>query len=104
MLLLTRLHRDPAVYDRPEEFLPSRFEGDAAKAIPPWAYKPFGNGKRACIGRQFALVEAKLALALIIKSFDLEPEPGYSLRVRDTLSLKPDGFRVRVRLRASSTA
>ncbi len=102
MILLPRLHRDPTIYDRPEEFLPSRFEGDAAKAIPTWAYKPFGNGKRACIGRQFALVEAKLALALILRSFDLEPEAGYALRVRDTLSVKPDGFRVRVRERSTS--
>jgi cytochrome P450/NADPH-cytochrome P450 reductase len=99
MVFLPRLHRDPAVYDRPEEFLPSRFEGDAAKAIPTWAYRPFGNGKRACIGRQFALVEAKLALALIVRDFELEGEPGYALRVRDTLSVKPDGFRVKVRRR-----
>ena len=96
ILLLTKLHRDPEMFDAPEDFRPERFEGDAAKKVPTHAYRPFGNGKRACIGKQFALVEAKLALALILAHFELEPEPGYTLRVKDTLTIKPEGFRVKL--------
>ena len=100
ILLLTMLHRDPDVFEAPEDFRPERFEGEAAKKVPTHAYRPFGNGKRACIGKQFALVEAKLALALVLATFDVEPEPGYALRVKDTLTIKPDGFRVRLRVRS----
>ena len=63
--LLMALHRDPAVWDRPEVFDIDRFLPENEARIHPHAYKPFGNGERACIGRQFALTEAKLALAEI---------------------------------------
>jgi cytochrome P450/NADPH-cytochrome P450 reductase len=98
-ILLPALHRDPAVWHEPERFDPERFAPEARKRIPAHAYKPFGHGSRACIGRQFALMEARLALALILARFDLEPEPGYTLKIRETLTLKPDGLRMKVRPR-----
>ena len=42
----------------PETFDPDRFSPEKRAKIPPNAYKPFGSGQRACIGRQFALQEA----------------------------------------------
>ena len=41
------------------------------------------------------MMEAKLALALLLANFELEAEPGYRLRVAETLTLKPEGFRLR---------
>ncbi|KMW44383.1 cytochrome P450 [Ralstonia insidiosa] len=97
--LLMALHRDPAVWDRPEVFDIDRFLPENEARIHPHAYKPFGNGERACIGRQFALTEAKLALAVILQRFALSDPHDYAFHIKETLTLKPDGFRLRARLR-----
>lgn len=60
---LTAVHRDPAVYgDDADEFRPSRMLDEEFKRLPPNAWKPFGNGKRGCIGRAFAWQEALLVI------------------------------------------
>ena len=100
VVLLPAVHRDPAIWERPDEFDIDRFLPENEARIPAHAYKPFGNGSRACIGRLFAIQEAKLALALVLQRFELEDPYGYALKVRETLTLKPDGFRLRVRRRA----
>ena len=92
MVLLPLLHRDPQAWTDPERFDPDRFAPGQAKTRPPHAYKPFGTGQRACIGRQFALHEAVLALALILHRYDLEPDSSYTLDIAESLTLKPQGF------------
>lgn len=94
------LHRDPGVWTDPEEFDIDRWLPEAEAARHPHAYKPFGNGERACIGRQFAMVEAKLALAMLLQKFAISDPHAYKLRIKETLSIKPDEFYMRVRLRA----
>lgn len=102
-VLALSLHRDPEVWgDDPESFDPERFSREAEAARPPSAYKPFGNGQRACIGRQFAMQEAILVLAMILQRFELLDHAGYRLRVKESLSIKPDGFTLRVRPRPGS--
>ena len=55
-ILIPMLHRDRSVWgDDVEEFDPDRFRPERFKSVPPNAYRPFGTGLRACIGRQFAL-------------------------------------------------
>ena len=98
-VLLPALHRDPAVWADPEAFDIDRFLPAAEAALPPHAYKPFGNGLRACIGRQFALTEAKLALAVILQRFALSDPNGYHLSIVESLTLKPGGFTLRARRR-----
>lgn len=93
------LHRDPKVWDRPDEFDIDRWLPEVERARHPHAYKPFGNGARACIGRQFALVEAKLALAMVLQRFAIGDPRGYRLSIKETLSIKPDEFFIRVRKR-----
>lgn len=93
------LHRDPGVWTDPEEFDIDRWLPEAEAARHPHAYKPFGNGERACIGRQFAMVEAKMALAMILQKFAISDPHTYTLRIKETLSIKPDEFYMRVRLR-----
>lgn len=95
------LHRDPAVWGNDvETFRPERFASEAMATLPPNAWKPFGNGKRACIGRTFALQEAKLVLTMMLQRFDLSlVDPGYKLEVVETLTLKPHGLTVRARSR-----
>ncbi|WP_370865975.1 bifunctional cytochrome P450/NADPH--P450 reductase [Chondromyces apiculatus] len=98
-VLLPLLHRDPAVWKDPERFDPERFAPGAREAIPTHAWKPFGNGQRACIGRTFAFQEATLVLAMLLQRFELERPGRYTLKVKETLTLKPQGLTVRARLR-----
>lgn len=96
---LPSLHRDPKVWDNPDVFDIDRFLPENEAKIHPHGYKPFGNGQRACIGRQFALTEAKLALAMILQRFALYDPHDYRLDIKETLTLKPDHFYLRLRRR-----
>jgi cytochrome P450/NADPH-cytochrome P450 reductase len=104
-VLIPMLHRDTAVWgDDVEEFRPERFAPELLEKMPPNSWKPFGNGQRACIGRPFAMQEAVLLIAMILQRFDLiENEPSYQLQVAETLTLKPQGFRIRVKRRGSAS-
>jgi len=65
--------------------------GAAAAKIDRFAYLPFGVGARICIGSAFALQEATLILAGIIKHFTLELKPGHSVWPLHRVTLKPKG-------------
>ncbi|MEZ0365435.1 cytochrome P450 [Mycobacterium sp. pUA109] len=65
------LHRDPALWDRPLVFDPDRFSPDNSKARDRWQYLPFGAGPRSCIGDHFAMLEATLALATIVRGHEI---------------------------------
>lgn len=101
IVLLPNLHRDPEVWGEDvEAFRPERFAPGEIERIPQHAWKPFGNGQRACIGRPFAMQEAILVLASILQRFEiLAVDPAYQLKVKETLTLKPENFRIRVRRR-----
>jgi cytochrome P450 len=101
-VLLPLLHRDPLVWPDPDRFDPDRFAPGQAKKRPAHAYKPFGTGQRACIGRQFALHEAVLALGLILHRYHLIPLDDYRLQIAESLTLKPRGFELRPRRRHSA--
>ncbi|MFD9939192.1 bifunctional cytochrome P450/NADPH--P450 reductase [Nonomuraea sp. NPDC059023] len=101
-VLTPRLHRDPAWGRNVELFDPDRFAPEAQDARPPHAFKAFGSGERACIGRQFALHEATLVLGLLAHRFHLTGEPDYDLAVKETLTLKPDGFTLQVEPRTAA--
>ena len=65
------VQRDPALWDRPDEFDPDRFMGAAAKTHDRWQYAPFGAGPRTCIGDHFAMLEATLALATVLRRIEI---------------------------------
>ncbi|MEM7219032.1 MAG: cytochrome P450 [Pseudomonadota bacterium] len=99
-VLIPMLHRDESVWgDNSEAFDPDRFLPEAERARPAYAYKPFGNGQRACIGRQFAMQEAILVLGMILQRFELFGQGDYKLQIKETLSVKPEGFYIRVKQR-----
>lgn len=103
-VLTLMLHRDTSVWgDAAEAFDPENFAREAEAARPINAYKPFGNGQRACIGRQFAMQEATLVLGMILQRFQLVDHTRYQLKIKETLSIKPDGFKLRVRPRPDRT-
>ncbi|GAB2758783.1 cytochrome P450 [Streptomyces bullii] len=95
LVLTPMVHRDPRVWGADaERFAPDRFDAKAVRSRPPHAFKPFGTGARACIGRQFALHEATLVLGLLLRRYALRPDPGYRLRVTERLTLMPEGLRL----------
>ena len=83
------VHRHPDAWDSPESFDPRRFLGEAGANRT--AYLPFGAGPRLCVGRDFALVEATLTLAHILRAFELRPLPGRTPRALPSVTLRPDG-------------
>jgi cytochrome P450 len=79
-------HRHPAFWPEPERFDPERFSPARQAGRHPCAHIPFGAGPRACIGRHFALLEATLALAVIVRELRLttttdriRPDPQITL-------------------------
>ncbi|MBD0673231.1 cytochrome P450 [Streptomyces sp. CBMA156] len=86
------LHRDPVWGDNPELFDPSRFDPEREQGRSPHAFKPFGTGERACIGRQFALHEAVMLLGMLVHRYRLIDHADYRLSLKQTLTIKPDGF------------
>ncbi|KFF98466.1 cytochrome P450 [Streptomyces scabiei] len=100
LVLTAMLHRDPEVWGADaERFDPDRFDAAAVRGRAPHTFKPFGTGARACIGRQFALHEATLVLGLLLRRYELRPQPAYRLRVAERLTLMPDGLRLNVERR-----
>src|SRR4029450_5440174 len=100
-VLVMALHRDPSVWGpNPDVFDPENFSPEAEAKRPINAWKPFGNGQRACIGRGFAMHEAARAIGLILARFKLIDTHRYQMALKETLTIKPDGFKIKVRPRA----
>jgi cytochrome P450 / NADPH-cytochrome P450 reductase len=101
LVLALALHRDPSVWGpTPDAFDPENFSREAEAARPVNAWKPFGNGQRACIGRGFAMHEAALAIGMILQRFKLIDVNRYQMVLKETLTIKPDGFKIKVRPRS----
>ncbi|KAF2651941.1 cytochrome P450 [Lophiostoma macrostomum CBS 122681] len=98
---LRPFHHDPKVWgDDADVFRPERFLNGGWESLPKNAFKAFGDGERACIGRGFTEQEMILTVALILQKFQVEmADPSYSLHVHVTLTLKPEDFRIKVRRR-----
>jgi cytochrome P450/NADPH-cytochrome P450 reductase len=103
-LLTLMLHRDSSVWGpEPEKFNPENFSREAEASRPPNAFKPWGNGQRACIGRQFAMQEATLVIGMLLQRFQLFDHKKYQLKLKESLSIKPDGFTLKVKQRPGRT-
>ena len=103
LALTTQLHRDPKVWgENAHLFNPENFTPAKEKERPPHSYKPFGNGQRACIGSQFALQESTLVIGMMLQRFNLIDHTNYQLKVKETLTFKPDNFRLQVRKRTAA--
>src|SRR6202790_2830465 len=101
LILALALHRDPSVWGpNPDAFDPENFSREAEAKRPINAWKPFGNGQRACIGRGFAMHEAALAIGMILQRFRLIDVNRYQMHLKETLTIKPDGFKIKVRARS----
>ena len=83
------LHRHRALWEKPDNFDPNRFLGDARETIDRFAYLPFGVGPRICIGATFALQEASIVIGTIMRHFTLELVPGFTPWPVQKVTLRP---------------
>ncbi len=93
-ILTGALHRQPQWGDNVELFDPDRFAPERSAARPAALFKPFGTGARSCIGRQFALHEATMALARVIHRYRLIDAYHYLPRWETPNSRRPVGFQL----------
>ncbi len=100
VLWLYHTHHDARWYPEPETFRPERFAPADEAKLPKLAFLPFGAGPRACIGKMFAMIEARLILAAFVQKARLELAPGTVLEMSPKITLSPkDGLKMKVRRR-----
>lgn len=88
MIPIYALHRNRLLWEDPDAFRPERF---AEKKPDRYAYLPFGDGPRICIGMAFALQEAVIILATLLSRFRFTPVPGRDPEPVMILTLRPQG-------------
>lgn len=83
------MHRDSRYFTNPEAFNPERWANDFEKTLPRGVYFPFAEGARACMGKNFAMMEAILLLATIAQSYQLELVPDQVIEKQVSATLRP---------------
>jgi cytochrome P450 len=97
------LHRHRLWWKEPEFFNPARFLPPARASIDRYVYMPFGAGPRGCIGSVFALQEAVMVVAAIVREFELDVAPGHAVWPLHRITLRPrHGLPMIVRRRSRS--
>uniref|UniRef100_A0A8C4JD96 Cytochrome P450 2U1 n=1 Tax=Dromaius novaehollandiae TaxID=8790 RepID=A0A8C4JD96_DRONO len=94
---LWSVHRDPNIWEKPDDFKPTRFLDENGELIKKEAFIPFGMGKRVCMGEQLAKMELFLIFASLMQSFTfLYPENATkpSMEGRFGLTLAPCPFKL----------
>ena len=89
VLAVYALHHNPEFWPNPEVFLPERFTPEGSKQRVQFSWVPFGAGPRVCLGQHFAIMEAQLALALILQRYRITAWPGYHTKPQLRTTLKP---------------
>ncbi|HEX8705098.1 MAG TPA: cytochrome P450 [Myxococcaceae bacterium] len=83
------VHRDPRFYDEPLAFRPQRWLDGLERRLPRFAFFPFGGGPRLCIGLSFAMMEARLALAILAQRFRVTRISEGAVELLPSITLRP---------------
>lgn len=89
ILPIYALHRHKKLWPAPDRFDPDRFA--PGHQTERFAFLPFGDGPRICIGANFALQEAVIILATLLARFRFTPVPGRDPKPVMILTLRPEG-------------
>jgi cytochrome P450 len=94
-------HRDERFWEKPNEFIPERWEKLSIKeASSRYIYFPFGGGVRRCIGENFAWTEGILLIATIARKWKLKLEASQKFALRPMITLRPKyGMKMRLQRR-----
>ena len=84
------MHRHKKLWERPEAFIPDRFEGKPQDYLTNGAYIPFGCGPRICIGATFSLAEASVVLAMLLQRFDVDLDDDRPVTPVSIITTMPD--------------
>jgi cytochrome P450 len=90
------VHRHPDFWDEPEPFDPERFLPERAAARHRFTFIPFGGGPRVCIGREFALMEGQIVLAILARALRFETVAERAVVPQVFVTLRPDNLWVRL--------
>jgi cytochrome P450 len=82
-------HRHPDFWENPTEFDPDRFTPERCAQRPKGVYFPFLSGPHQCIGNEFAMLEMRLIVAMVLREFDLELLPGQVIEPKGSLTIRP---------------
>ena len=82
-------HRLPSLWPDPDRFDPERFTKDQIARRPRFAFIPFAAGHRNCVGASLAIVELKLAVAMIAQRYDLAVAPGHTVEGEAGTTMHP---------------
>lgn len=84
------LHRNTRLWKHPNAFDPDRFAPAQVKARSRYAFLPFGGGQRVCIGASFAMIEAAVILATLVRAIRFMPVVGHKPKPVARVTLRPD--------------
>lgn len=93
------MHRRKDLWENPEEFNPSRFEPQKAKAYRDF-YFPFGAGPRMCVGNNFAMMEMMLVIRRIIERFEITTVQDH-IDYHPLITLRPKNANLIFKMRTS---
>jgi cytochrome P450 len=82
------IHRHPDYWEDPERFDPERFTPERVAGHHKFAWMAFGAGQHQCIGRDFALMEAQLLLAMLVQRYRITAA-GHTATPKLTATLQP---------------
>ncbi|MBX9687834.1 MAG: cytochrome P450 [Candidatus Obscuribacterales bacterium] len=82
-------NQDERWFSNAQKFDPDRWTAEFHENLPKFAYFPFGGGPRTCIGNNFALLEAVLLLAAIMREYHLDTEPEQNIVLQPAATLRP---------------
>jgi len=85
------MHRTARLWKEPLIFNPDRFLEDVSLKAKGAPYMPFGAGPRICVGAAFATMEAVMALATLVRDYDIEIPQSCYPRPLMTVTLRPEG-------------
>ena len=85
------MQRTERLWEHPELFDPDRFIREPDLNRGKGKFMPFGAGPRVCVGAAFAVMEAVMALATLVRDYEITPDPGCKPKLKMKITLRPDG-------------